>query len=104
MRARGAGKAPRELSRESGKAPKEPSRECLRATRSPLAGAWKDLANMTTGCNCRISVIRERVTEVELLSHKQFDETIGDPATNVRMITPGVAISSTHWSLSPSEV
>ena len=57
-----------------------------------------------TGCNCRTSVIRERVTEVELLSHKQFDETIGDPATNVRMITPGVVISSTHWSLSPSEV
>ena len=49
MRARGAGKAPREeLSRESRKPHKEPSREGLRSPWSSLAGAWRDLANMTT--------------------------------------------------------
>ena len=79
----------------------------MRSPWSSLAGAWRDLTNMTTALVAIVapqSVIRGRVTEVELLSHKQFDETIGDPATNVRMITPGVVISSTHWSLSPSEV
>ena len=79
MRARGAGKAPRELSRESRKPPKEPSRECLRSPWSSLAGAWRDLTNMTTALVAIVapqSVIRGRVTEVELLSHKQFNETI----------------------------
>ena len=79
----------------------------MRSPWSSLAGAWRDLTNMTTALVAIVapqSVIRGRVTEVELLSHKQFDETIGDPATNVRMITPGVVISLTHWSLSPSEV
>ena len=51
----------------------------MRSPWSPLAGAWRDLTNMTTALVAIVapqSVIRGRVTEVELLSHKQFDETI----------------------------